>query len=271
MKLLAIVITYYPDLPLLAKNISAYHKDVNGIVIWDNTPGKIDGEFQSLCALNLCTIYARKNGYTHLLTMDQDSVWSNFKQFKEFYIRQNRDFICGPSVNNRTNELLKKELHIITSGTIMPIKILDVIGGYCESFKLDGIDMEVCDRARLFGYDVFSSKMGELYQNFGDQIKKNILGLEFTQLNYSPERIYENAKSLSIIGRAYSQEKYYWLNVFVKIFLGSMCRFVLENQSLIKIKSLIKGFNDGFKFKLKELELNRLKLSKFLMEHNKIS
>ena len=93
MKLLGIVILYYPD-DAVVKNIATYLAQLDELMLWDNTPatdrrdldldslgdgrGKIilDGCGENLgigSALNKAVAYARANGFTHLLTLDQDS------------------------------------------------------------------------------------------------------------------------------------------------------------------------------------------------------
>lgn len=280
MKLFAIITTYYPDLNLLKNNISAFCDYVDDIYIWDNTPGELNCNLLNTAkqykakvfrlgnnvglsvALNICYEIAKENGATHLLTMDQDSVWEDFEKFKKFYLKINKEVICGPSVNLSSNQDLKEEYHIITSGTIIPISILKQINGYCECFKIDGIDMEICDRARSFGYKVYSSGMGKLSQNFGDQIYHNLLGRKLTQLNYSVNRIYETAKSLAINGRAYKQEYFFLIKVILKVILGnSLGILIYENKPFPKIKARIKGFIDGIRYNLDKLEKSRHTLS----------
>ena len=103
MKLLGIVILYYPD-DAVVKNIATYLAQLDELMLWDNTPatdrrdldldslgdgrGKIilDGCGENLgigSALNKAVAYARANGFTHLLTLDQDSCFDgrNFESY----------------------------------------------------------------------------------------------------------------------------------------------------------------------------------------------
>ena len=98
-RILAIVVTYYPEKELLEKNVSAFINDVEKILIWENTPNdkkllyrflsdpKVDycgdGVNSISHALNYAWKYAETNGYNYLLTMDQDSVFENFSLFIE--------------------------------------------------------------------------------------------------------------------------------------------------------------------------------------------
>ena len=96
-KILAIVVTYYPEKDLLEKNVQAFINQVDKVLIWENTPSpdKLDYRFithekveyhgdgiNSISrALNYAWEYANENGYDYLLTMDQDSFFENFDYY----------------------------------------------------------------------------------------------------------------------------------------------------------------------------------------------
>jgi len=280
MKLIGIVVTYFPDLKLLDENLSKFINDIDELIIFDNSPLDYRIKLQVISqkynasiwgngsnwgisvALNLCSRYAYKKGYTHMLTMDQDSIWDNFSRFKKFVEYQNNDNIFGPSINNHTNEILRSELHIITSGTIMPLNTLKRIGGYHELFKIDGIDNEVCDRARMYGYNVYSSSMGALKQTFGSQIYHKVGFFKFTVLQYSPNRLYENIKCLIITGRKYKQEKYNWTNKIIKLCVFNALKILFfEKNRIKKMEAIFKGFRDGFKLDKNILDVSRAYIS----------
>lgn len=105
MKLAAVVVLYHPD-ENLVRNINSYLPQVDTLVLWDNTP---EGEksaplsLSGVChperleymgcgrnvgigaALNQAVAYARDNGFTHLLTLDQDSYFreGDFRRYLE--------------------------------------------------------------------------------------------------------------------------------------------------------------------------------------------
>lgn len=94
MRLLAVVVLYHPGKDL-AGNINSYLPQVDRLLLWDNTPGggkeqlPLSGvthperlEYRGCgrnvgigVALNDAVAYAREHGYTHLLTLDQDSYF----------------------------------------------------------------------------------------------------------------------------------------------------------------------------------------------------
>lgn len=92
MKLLAIVVLYYPD-ARVKENIMSYAGQVDRLIVWNNTPAgdgdrplRFDEPTERKivrmgtgrnagigAALNEAVRYGQAGGYTHLLTMDQDS------------------------------------------------------------------------------------------------------------------------------------------------------------------------------------------------------
>ena len=103
MKLLALVTLYYPPAHI-TDNLLTYAEDVDGLFVWDNTPGGSNYQFpESIShkivrlrqgentgigkALNAAAMFALDNGYTYLLTMDQDSAFtaSTFKKNTPIY------------------------------------------------------------------------------------------------------------------------------------------------------------------------------------------
>lgn len=103
-RILAIIISYNPDLNRLYKNIEALVKQVDEILIVDNSSNnileinnmknnfdkvKIISHEENLgisISLNKGLEYARKNNYNWILTMDQDSICqanmiNNYKKF----------------------------------------------------------------------------------------------------------------------------------------------------------------------------------------------
>ena len=81
-KILAIVVTYYPEQDLLVRNVQAFIEHVSKVLIWENTPSpdklqyryvvheKVeyygDGINSISRALNFAWEYANENGFDYL-------------------------------------------------------------------------------------------------------------------------------------------------------------------------------------------------------------
>ena len=98
-RILAVVITYFPEEEQLCRNISSFIDDVDGILIWENTPADQAPKYRFVQnpkiiymgegnnvgiakAFNLALSYATDKGYEYMMTMDQDSSWGNFSWYK---------------------------------------------------------------------------------------------------------------------------------------------------------------------------------------------
>ncbi|MCR5547208.1 MAG: hypothetical protein K6F25_00460 [Bacteroidales bacterium] len=158
--LCAIVVLYNPDVDLLRRNLAAFVDDVDHILLWRNSSfdeSSIQdfGEKVEFCgdesnhgishALNFAWHFAKSNGYDYIMTMDQDSLWENFGSFYRNILLSDAPFgIYGPVVNSRLPDVPFREVDlVITSGMIIPISLLDNVGGFEEDFFVGCVDYEI--------------------------------------------------------------------------------------------------------------------------------
>ena len=159
MNILAIIVAYNPDRDLLERNIASFAPYVSKILIWRNSlfdlsdirlsrsagssvsvaagsgvAGSVELGKIEICgdganagigkALNYAVDYARRGGYTHLLTMDQDSVWENFQEFlggvEEYEASGKGPGLYGPAVYTAAlSERMTPAESLITSGMLV--------------------------------------------------------------------------------------------------------------------------------------------------------
>lgn len=229
-KLLAIVVTYYPDLSELKRNILRYLSDVDSLMIWENTPlkdrkgyqldisqfgGKVffagvdDNMFISY-PLNQAVNYAKLNGFTHILTMDQDSCFEegHFSKYKKIATASENLDIWGPNPNNSfqpIQDIPQKRDRLMTSGNIVNLKLFDEIGLFREDYKIDCVDFEFCYRAIRNGYSVYSVNSILIHQNFGNKIRTRF---KFETYRYSPLRLFFMARNNIILHYEYPEHGY---------------------------------------------------------------
>lgn len=190
MRLLAVVVLYHPGKDL-AGNINSYLPQVDRLLLWDNTPGggkeqlPLSGvthperlEYRGCgrnvgigTALNDAVAYAREHGYTHLLTLDQDSyflpgVFRDYTAAIRSYGEKKRVifsvnyFIKSQQaplypVADRVDEVSSA----MTSGTVYPVGLFEELGVFMEELFVWGIDCEYCWRAARKGVRRFVSKI----------------------------------------------------------------------------------------------------------------
>lgn len=190
MRLLAVVVLYHPGKDLTG-NINSYLSQVDRLLLWDNTPGggkeqlPLSGvthperlEYRGCgrnvgigTALNDAVAYAREHGYTHLLTLDQDSYflpgafpdymaairsYGEEKRviFSVNYFIKSQQAPLYP-VADRVDEVSSA----MTSGTVYPVGLFEELGVFMEELFVWGIDCEYCWRAARKEYGRFVSKI----------------------------------------------------------------------------------------------------------------
>lgn len=271
MKLCAVVVTYYPNVSDAIKNILQYIHYIDHLIIWENTPQKDNAKYKISIpayenkisymglqknvgiskALNEATKYALTHGYTHLLTMDQDSEWHKFNCFKQS-IPEHETAIFGPilgrfSVHKTDEHALRTEVdHVITSGTIVPLSVLERIGGYNEAFKIDGIDVELCYRAQTYNIKTFTLSTGYILQQFGNAESRQFLSKTFTPFNYGPLRIQGIIKNHLLIWRSYNistiRKKHILQNYLIRFPVNII---LFEKQKFKKLCAYVSGIFQG--------------------------
>lgn len=277
MKLAALVILYYPDTNLV-RNIKTYIDSVDLLILWDNTPEKDrketdisdiecrekivrmgTGENTGLGKpINEAVRYLSGKGYTHLLSLDQDSFFKG--NSIEEYINRIKQFGEDKKVIFSTNYFIlsqNKPYYSITdsadtvpasmnSGSIYPLDIFGETGPFNEDLVVWGIDSEFCWRAGKKGIPTICFKNILLQHDLGKQHKKHILfGKEVFPNEYSPDRSYYNVRNGIILHRQYPDRiklmphlKYHFFKRFVFILL-------YEKDKAAKLYAITQGLADG--------------------------
>lgn len=285
-KLLGIVTLYNPDPTEATANIKRYVGDLDKLIIWDNTPLEKDLKSTILGTLsdfsekiiwngngknhfiaypvNYAWNYAIEQGYELLLIMDQDSKWDHFalfrKEMEECYAENCNRVFCPYIIGNDTFGITKdvqEKKVFINSGSVIPIKMLESIGGADEAFALDALDHDLSIRFQKAGYSIVCLTQHLLYHSVGDARRMGPFNL-FTN-NYGPERTYSMAKSHIIKYRKHKdwltfEEKKY---IIKEYYILKLLRIILaEPQKWIRFKMFIKGIYDGLTYDLSKHKYN---------------
>ena len=270
-KILAIVVTYYPEKELLVRNVQAFIEHVSKVLIWENTPSpdklgyryitheKVeyygDGINSISRALNYAWEYANENGFDYLLTMDQDSYFENF----DFYIAKTvccKDAPAGiwtPQMNGEIVSSDYEEIDIpITSGMLASVEIVNAIGGWNESYTIASVDDEFFLQAHQCKIKKYKVKDASLLQRFGITQVVTVFGHKLELRNYGPQRLYDIYRNNIILIRKYPKIDYlrknffhYWLKAIVLVFL-------FERQRFKKTAAIFKGIISGLRYKNEE-------------------
>ena len=282
MKLLAVVVLYYPDETVLA-NIRTYLSGVDCLLLWDNTPGdSIDKErqrsLQTLeksvymsngsnagigAALNGAVDYARQHGFTHLVTFDQDSSFASddFLCYLEAVRNYGRDvraiFSTNYFIKSQQAPLYPVEDAVVevpsamTSGSLYPLSLFDELGGFMSDLFVWGIDCEFCWRAARYQIPTLCFKNILLQHDLEYQKRKRrLLGKEVFPNEYPPARTYYNVRNGIVLHRLYPE--FINLRGHLRYHLYKRVVFVLlyEDRKMAKLRALWLGWLDGHRGKL---------------------
>lgn len=71
--------------------------------------------------------------------------------------------------NDMSGQLAVEAIYLISSGTMIPLKVLEDVGEMREEYFIDRVDTEWCFRARAKGYRLLGVPDAELYHSLGDK------------------------------------------------------------------------------------------------------
>lgn len=205
----AVLVTFHPDPELLQCAIAAVTPQVARVVVVDNATPDIDAALGATevvllrqernvglaTAQNIGIAWARRQGHSHVLILDQDSVpapgmvdalRAAFRELSakervaavgpRFYdTREDRDapFVrvafpmshklwCDPATRYLQCDFL------ISSGALIPLAVLDDVGAMDDGLFIDNVDMEWSFRARARGYALFGVCGALMEHRLGD-------------------------------------------------------------------------------------------------------
>ncbi len=266
MKLLGVVVLYYPDEDL-KDNILSYLPYLDELIIWENTPVEDRKDVQirkSECstkitclslgrnvgigkALNEAVNYGIRNGYSHILTMDQDSRFPDFDSYKQEVMKLEDDnSVAAFSVSFYEVMTFLPEKYIevetcITSGSIHPLQIFQKTGTFRDDFFIDAIDTEFSFRVRRKGYKLIRYNQILMEHRLGENIVTPFLWGRLETPNYSAHRTYYLVRNTLLLIKMYPEYKQPFTH-FKNIFYWRTLNIIfVEKDKLAKFRAMVKG------------------------------
>jgi rhamnosyltransferase len=272
MKLAAVVISYYPNNVELINNIDRYIDSVEKLIIWENTPLQ-DREKYKIAfpesdkvvymgtsknegiayALNRSFEWAIQQGYTHIMTMDQDSLWKDYPHYKTQVQKLENEHsisVFAPVIIDNFSKITLRcnnEDFVITSGSIYCLSAFQKIGHFREDFFIDEVDNEFCVRSKKNGYKIKIITDTYLYQVFGQ--RRSSKGLSKYTANYSAIRLFYQIRNRIWVWLEYSKMlsyRYLLRTLLLVVMRQSIIIILCESDKINKLKAIIKGLYCGF-------------------------
>lgn len=163
-------------------------------------------------ALNLGARRALQDGYTWLLTMDQDSYFCQSQIVKIIRALATVDYETTAIVSPMHDPAhlsagpcrLEPKLVTITSGSFLNLSLIQSIGFFDEKLFIDEVDHDYCLRANLCGYQVLQATNCFLLHQIGTPTRRRFLLRVRTVYEHNPKRIY-----FIVRNNLYIQAKYH--------------------------------------------------------------
>ncbi|MFV2045536.1 MAG: glycosyltransferase family 2 protein [Anaerolineales bacterium] len=226
-------------------------------------------------ALNQGIRHAREEGFSWVLTLDQDSEPSPkmiHEQLDVYFAQMEPDrvAIVAPQVidadigrrapflrrgfgpfyrrDRCDNSTLRDVTTVITSGALVRLSVIEAIGGFREDFFIDYVDTEFCLRALRSGYRIVVACRAELYHRLGDRRKTKIGPFSLYPTFHSPERWYSISRNRIPMLRMYAFRFPHWLTYELVAALFTIFRMLLaEDQRAAKVRAIVQGTVDGIR------------------------
>jgi len=263
MKILGIISTFYPKIDELERNINSFLPWIDFLIIWENTPRvksyvselidrlnspkvevRTTGHNEYLATpFNLCARFAEENDFTHLLTMDQDSSFSDghFKEYIDFISNYSDGDAAAFGPNSKSRSAVDNKNpevdHVFISGAIYPIDSFRALNGFDEKLVIDGIDIDYCLRAKEKNKRIIVVPTVNLNHQLGYRYK-HWSGLEIVP--YSPQRTYYFIRNTLFLWKKYpSYFKKSYKKSFVKYrIVFRTLKLIFEKDSCLKFKAI---------------------------------
>lgn len=286
----AIIVSYNCDEKILLV-INSIINQVNSMVIIDNGSKKLSLDILKKIenskikflynnknmgiayALNQGVKYAQSKNNYWIITLDQDSIATKnmVSNMLEVYYSlsdiQQIDVVSIVPVNieqkiydekqNIKNDIKFEEvLTEITSGNLIKISIFKKIGYFNEKLFIDCVDHDFCFRINKSGAKIIRIFDSILLHNLGDIKTKKIFSKNVSFSNHSYIRRYYITRNRFYIWGLYGQSFGEWVKQDKKAAIMDLfCIILFEKGKLLKIKMIIKGYNDFKKKCFGELKL----------------
>jgi rhamnosyltransferase len=280
MKLAACVVLYNPDEGVV-DNIKTYASGVDEVFAVDNsdepnaplldritaleenvTVIPMHGNQGIAAALNRGLKEASRRGYGYILTMDEDSYFTDdtLQRYKDkaealfasdekviqVGIHNSGDKDDDLVVNNETPEWL------ITSGSIMRVEDSLSAGGFLEKLFIDEVDREFCYRAADPGYSFRRVLDLTMQHNLGSPISGKIFGREFEAMGHSKIRKYYIFRNCTYVMKTYPRTRKPYRHFLFATWLKTI---LVEDDKMNKLKYMRMGRRDAKRGRFGRLEV----------------
>jgi len=276
-KIVAVLVGYRPDVPLLKRAIDATAQMVSEVIVVKNDCDAWANDLKGLITLyepgdniglaaayNLAAEHARREGATHLLLLDQDSVPAPgmVEQLLREYGRPEKIAAVGPVWRDpRTGKLgsltvrfgsrhvpqpgeVVEVSFLISSGSLISLSAFSDIGPFDDNLFIEHVDTDWSLRARAKGYRLYGVADAILEHTIGEGV---IAASGRTAYRYPPERTYYLTRnSIRLWRRPYATWRWRLFDAWRLLRLLALYLVVSPARGE-RIRSIAQGMRDAFR------------------------
>ncbi len=227
-------------------------------------------------AQNAGIAWAREHGHTHVLLLDQDSVpgagmvdaligalreLSGAQRvagvgprFRDH--REDRDapfvrvaFPMSHKIRCGANGKPVPVDFLISSGTLIPMAVLDDVGGVDDELFIDNVDLDWCFRVRARGYRLFGVCAATMEHRLGDH-RQAVLGGCATVVTHGPVRLYYIMRNRITLYRRPHTPRVWIAQDVPRVLVKFVIFGVLVGPRARNIHYMLRGLLDGMRGRL---------------------
>jgi len=147
--------------------------------------------------------------------------------------------------------ILESVSTVITSGSMLDLRIFQKLGGYREDFFMDFVDTEYCLRVLKSGYKIAVACEARLEHALGQRREVRVFGLRFYPTFHPPQRWYTISRNRIVMLRTYALRFPHWFTYEIVASLYTLARMLLaEDDRLAKLRAVWRGILDGLRGKI---------------------
>ncbi|NYT58688.1 glycosyltransferase family 2 protein [Alcaligenaceae bacterium] len=276
-KISAVLVAYNMPPAELEQAVANIASQVDAVVVCNNsataftyTAGMVDVlNFQDNLgvarAQSLGMAHAFKQGADFVLQMDQDSVADEHmvarlvQAYDELCHGGHKPGLVGPQDYDKLTGAVSQPRiqkgqviagtdyislsETLSSGSLIPKAVYDVVGGMDDGLFIDAVDFEYCWRLRSHGYRVVKNPAALLGHRLGEGRKK-VLGLVWVGLPAPFRHYYAFRNALHLMKRGYTPWYWRFSSLAKMAFKLLVYPFALD-QGARRLGYMLRGIKDG--------------------------
>ncbi|GAB4007711.1 glycosyltransferase family 2 protein [Spirosoma migulaei] len=203
------------------------------------------------CALNIAANLAICDGFSYLLTMDDDtSVPQNMinvmLSFLKNHKKDNIALIAPQHIPNLVENSYTNVYFVITSGSLLDLNAYLQCGPFLEELFIDWVDHEYCMRLKKHNFSIIELNYLSINHRLGNRKEISLLGVSVFWTSHNPIRIYYKIRNTLYVLTKYRKIiPIGYLIIFAKDFTKEIVKnLTFENNKKYRAFLLYRAFCD---------------------------